>query len=66
MIKAKAKTKTHLSLASMPQLSRKTKIKKTLLILSAIIISKKAIIPINILRRSQKTSIGFGGFYVDK
>ena len=65
MIKAKAKTKTHLPLASMSQLSRKTKIKKTLLILNIIIVNKKAIILTSILKKSQKTNISLSNLYID-
>ena len=64
----KPKARILLPLALTPLLSRrkKTKIrtKKTYPTLSTILVSKKIIMPTNVLRRSQKTSAGLGDFHV--
>ena len=57
IIKAKAKAITHLLLALMLELSRIIKIKKSQLTLSAIIVSRRVTKLINILTKSQKTSV---------
>ena len=58
-------TKIYLPLTLMLQLLKKIKIKIILLILSAIIVSKKSIILTNILKKSQKTSISLGNLYIN-
>ena len=64
----KATARILLPLASTSPLSGKTRTKirtrKTLLTLSATLISRKAIIPTSALRRSQKTSVGLDELYV--
>ena len=64
----KAKTRILLPLVSTLLLSRKTRAKirtkKTYPIFSATLVSKKVIMPINILRRSQKTCTGLDDLYV--
>ena len=66
----KAKAKIFLPLASTPPSSEKTKTKirtkRTYPTLSATVVSKKIIMPISVLRRSQKTSVGFNNLHVDK
>ena len=54
IIKVKARAKIYLPPILMPQISRKIKIKKTLLILIAIIISKKITILTNIPKKAKK------------
>ena len=49
----------------MLQLLRKTKIRRILLTLNTIIVSKKATILTSVLKKSQKTSIGLKNLYVD-
>ena len=64
----KVKAKILLSLASTLLPSRKTrtriKIRKIYLILSTTHISKKAIMPTSVLKKSQKTSVGLNNLYV--
>ena len=63
-----AKARILLLLVSMPPPSIKTwtkiRTRKTYSILSAILISKKIIMPISIWRKSQKTSIDLDNLYV--
>ena len=64
----KAKARILLPLASTPPLSGKTRIRirtrKIYPILSATIVSTKIIIPTNVPRRSQKTSVNLDNLYV--
>ena len=64
----KAKARIRLPLASMPPPSGKIRtrirIKKTYPTLSTTIVSRKVIMPTNVARRSQKTSVGLDVLYV--
>ena len=65
----KGKARILLPLASTPPSSKRIrtriKIRKTYLTLSATLISRKIIMPINVPRKSQKTSIGLDDLHVD-
>ena len=64
----KAKARILLPLPSTPPLSRRTRTKirtrKTYLILNAILVSKKVIMPTSDLKRSQKTSVSFDNLHI--
>ena len=64
----KAKARIFLPLVSTPPLSGRTRTmirtRKTYPILSITLVSKKVIMLINVLRKSQKTSVGLNDFYV--
>ena len=64
----KAKTRTFLPLASTPLLLGRTRTKirtkKTYLTLNAILVSRKVIMLTGIIKKSQKTSVGFDDLHV--
>ena len=62
----KAKARIPLPLASTPMVSGIIRIRsrKTHQTLNAILVNRKVIIPISVLRRSQKTSVGLNNLYV--
>ena len=64
--KAKVRTRILLPPASMALPSEKTKIKtkRTYLILSTTIVSKRATMPISVLKRSQKTSVDIDDLHI--